>query len=234
MSSPQVRYHDGSNRRTLILESTRVLTAYGLILVHLYRLSQSLAAWHWTCLLAIVLAWIAADFVSGMVHWLADTWGSETMPWLGPRFLTPFRVHHVTPQSFLDCNFMDTNGDTAMLGVPFLISMFFIPIDNAIGYWFTVFMVAFCFFAIPTNQIHQWSHMPKPPRWVGFLQRSGLILSSTAHRKHHFGEHAQHYCITTGFCNVFLDRIGYFRTLEHCVTRVTGIQPRQDEQERSN
>lgn len=235
MSSPQVRYHEGSNKRTLIFETICVLLAYGLILVHLYRIAHNLNHWHWSCLLGILLAWVAADFVSGMVHWLADTWGSESMPLLGSRFLSPFRVHHVTPKSFLECNFMDTNGDTAMLGIPFLLSIFLIPIDSTIGFWWTVSLIAFCFFAIPTNQIHQWAHMEEsPPRWVSFLQRRGLILSPSAHRKHHSGEHAQHYCITTGFCNLPLERIRFFKFLERCVTLVTGIQPRQDEQDQSN
>jgi len=57
--------------------------------------------------------------MSGLVHWLADTWGSEELPIVGPRFLRPFRVHHVTPTSFVECTFMDTNGDTALIGIPF-------------------------------------------------------------------------------------------------------------------
>ncbi len=233
MKSPQARYHEGSSKRTLVFETCCVLTAYGLILLHLYRISNHFSLWHWDCLFAILLGWLAADLASGVVHWLADTWGSESMPWLGPRFLTPFRVHHVTPHSFLECKFMDTNGDTAMIGIPFLLSILILPIATATGFWWTIFATAFCAFAIPTNQIHQWAHMPHPPRWVSWLQQSGLILSSSAHRKHHSGEHAQNYCITTGFCNRILDRIRFFRFLEWCVTRATGFQPREDEQVKS-
>lgn len=223
------RVHDGSSKQTFLFESFCVISAYGLIAVHGYRLSQNAAMWNWSCILAIACGWIAADFVSGLVHWLADTWGSETMPWIGPRFLKPFRVHHTTPESFLECKFMDTNGDTALIGIPFLLSVFAVPLTSHWGFWFALFLTSFCLFALPTNQIHQWAHMSRPPRFVRWLQASGLILSTDSHGLHHSGAHSQHYCITTGFCNRLLERICFFRILENAISRCTGLQPRSDE-----
>ncbi len=173
------RVHDGSSKQTFLFESFCVISAYGLIAFHGYRLSQNAAMWNWSCILAIACGWIAADFVSGLVHWLADTWGSETMPWIGPRFLKPFRVHHTTPESFLECKFMDTNGDTALIGIPFLLFIFAVPLSSHWGFWLALFLTSFCLFALPTNQIHQWAHMSRPPRMVRWLQASGLILSPT-------------------------------------------------------
>lgn len=229
MSSSRVRVHDGSSQPTFLFESFCVLSAYGLVFTHLLRVFQHGSPWHWGCVIAILLGWIAADFVSGMVHWLADTWGSESLFWIGPRFLRPFRVHHVTPTSFLDCNFMDTNGDTALLGIPFLLAIFAIPLSTFPGWIAAIFLISFCLFALPTNQIHQWAHMQTPPRAVQWLQRSGLILSRVAHDRHHSDGHQQHYCITTGFCNSGLEKIRFFPVLERLVTKLTGLKPRQDE-----
>ena len=230
-SSP-IRQHDGSGPVLHLFEAACVITAIGLILVHACRLWHHEAAWNWLTPILILLACPAADFVSGLVHWLADTWGQESLPVIGPRFLRPFRVHHVTPMSFLKCGFFDTNGDTALIGLPILLSVFALPLDELWGCLFAEFIVAFCAWALPTNQIHQWAHMPEPPRWVAGLQRWGLILSPSMHLRHHLHPHTGHYCITTGWCNRWLDSIGFFRRLEQLVVRVTGFQPRADEDSR--
>lgn len=228
MSEPVSRKHDGSSASLFLFETTCVLIAYALVITHGYRILSS-GGWTWSWLLAIMLAWVVADLVSGFVHWLADTWGSETMPWIGPRFLKPFRVHHVTPTSFVECSFMDTNGDTALIAIPFLLGVFAIPLSSPMGLWWAVFGASFCLFALPTNQIHQWAHREDPPRLVRILQRYGLILSPSHHQRHHSGSHDGYYCISSGFCNYWLERVGFFRYMEHLVTALTRIRPRAEE-----
>jgi ubiquitin-conjugating enzyme E2 variant len=94
-----------------------------------------------------------------------------------------------------------------------------------------VALVAFCAVSLPTNQVHQWAHMTSPPRLVRRLQRAGLILSHEQHGRHHLEPYVENYCIATGWCNRCLTAIGLFSMLERTVTMVTGLQPRQDEQE---
>jgi ubiquitin-conjugating enzyme E2 variant len=228
---PIARQHDGSSLWTFWFEIVCVFTAVSLIIAHFVVVWQYREHWTWWQIVAIVLAWPAADFVSGIVHWLADTWGSEKFPILGPRFIRPFRVHHVTPTSFLECNFFDTNGDTCLIAIPVLLSFFALPLDTSWGISVLTFGVCFCAFAIPTNQIHQWAHMPQPPRWVKLLQSYGLILSNEEHSRHHTLPYAGYYCITTGFCNRWLERIYFFRGLECLITTMTGIPPRLEEQQ---
>jgi hypothetical protein len=224
------RKHDGSGLLTFWFETACVFTAVGLIIAHFVTLWHHRAQWNVWQLLAIALAWPAADLVSGIVHWSADTWGSEKFPILGPRFIRPFRVHHDTPTSFLECNFFDTNGDTCLVAIPILLSFFLISPTSSWGLISITFGVWFCLFAIPTNQIHQWAHMPQPPRWVCWLQRCRIILSNEEHARHHTLPYDGHYCITTGFCNRWLERFGFFRLLERSITAVTGIPARQEEQ----
>lgn len=228
-SSPVDRMHDGSGTFLYLFETTCVLAAYGLVIVHSLRLFQHLEWFHWAAVLAVATAWPCADLMSGIVHWLADTWGREDFPILGPRFLKPFRVHHVTPTSFVKCGFIDTNGDTALIGIPFLLSIFLWPLDSYAGFVMASFQLAFCVFALPTNQIHQWAHSPKPPKIVTILQKLRLILPPSSHQLHHAGTHDRDYCITSGCCNRILERIQFFRTLEWMVEQATGFKPRADE-----
>jgi hypothetical protein len=115
-----------------------------------------------------------------------------------------------------------------------LAKFFWMPLDTGYGLFAFLFGICFCAFAIPTNQIHQWAHMPQPPRWVRRLQRYRLVLSNEEHALHHTLPYDGHYCITTGFCNRWLERIRFFRSLEWIITWFTGIPPRREEQRQRN
>jgi ubiquitin-conjugating enzyme E2 variant len=197
--------------------------------VHLRRLAGAGALFEWWTPLVVLAALLLADFASGLVHWGADTWGSERMPVLGRRFLHPFRVHHLNPEDILRRGFVDLNGDVALLSLPLLAGGLLIPLSDAEGRVATVFCVALGACALPTNQIHQWAHRSQAPAWVRWLQRRGLILSRERHALHHAAPYTTHYCITTGWCNPALTRVSFFRRLEGWISRATGLVPRSDE-----
>jgi hypothetical protein len=176
-----------------------------------------------------VLGAIVADFVSGLVHWLADTWGSESMPVLGRRLIHPFRVHHVNPRDLLRRSFVDCNGDVALLTCPVFLAAWLMPLADEAGACASIFLLALATTSLPTNQVHQWAHQSQPPRAVAWLQRAGLILGRAQHARHHTPPYAANYCIATGWCNRTLAAIGFFPALERVITRVTGIPPRQDD-----
>lgn len=161
--------HDEISRLRRAFEMTCLGTAGLLLVTQIVRVGAALDAPAWWLPVPWLLGMIAADFVSGMVHWTADTWGSESLPLVGRRFMRPFRGHHVNPDDFLRRPFIDTNGDVALLVIPFLLAMFLIPLDAE-------------------------------------------------------------YCISTGWCNGLLTRLDFFRRLERVVTRLTGLQPRDDDQ----
>ncbi|MBI3865840.1 MAG: carotenoid synthesis regulator CarF, partial [Planctomycetia bacterium] len=228
MSLPQ---HDDFSlpRRAFSIASIAIAT--GLLLWNIVRLASVEDLWNWWTPLVIAAGMLAADFLSGMIHWAADTWGSETMPVIGRRLLHPFRVHHVNPDDFLRRRFIDTNGDVAFLAIPVLIAALSLPAGGA---WLgipAVFVTACCAIGLLTNQVHQWAHMSRPPLVVRVLQDSGIILGRGAHRRHHTYPYAANYCISTGWCNRPLASIDFFRRLERAVTLVTGLVPRHDDDE---
>jgi plasmanylethanolamine desaturase len=213
-----------------VLWSMSIATATIGIAALAARLAAAGEVWSWWAVPALLAGLLAADFGSGLVHWGADTWGRDDLPFIGPRLLVPFRVHHINPADFLRRSFIDTNGDVALLALPLLAALWFLPLDGKGGVALSLFGLSFCSAGTMTNQIHQWAHMPSPPRAVRFLQNAGLFLGRTDHAAHHDRPYHAHYCITTGWCNRPLDSIGFFRTMERVITLVTGAYPRHDDE----
>jgi ubiquitin-conjugating enzyme E2 variant len=222
--------HDEVRPHTRVLEVASLLGAAALLVWHLVRFAAVPDLLAWWLPVALLAGVLAADFASGLVHWFADTWGSETMPVLGRRLLRPFRVHHVNPDDFLRRNFIDCNGDVALLTSLFLLVALLIPLTTEFGRVAAVLVVAFCAAGLPTNQLHQWAHMTDAPWPVAWLQRWGLILSYEQHQRHHAAPYVRNYCIATGWCNRPLTALGFFPALERLITRLTGLQPRSDDQ----
>jgi ubiquitin-conjugating enzyme E2 variant len=196
-----------------------------------FRLARTLDLLQWWVPIALVGGVALADFSSGLLHWAADTWGSADLPVIGPRILVPFRVHHLNPDDFLRRTFLDTNGDVAALAILPMLAVLWIPLDARQGQALALAGWGFCAMGAMTNQIHQWAHMPTPPRAVAVLQAVRLVLRPDDHARHHGRPYDGAYCITTGWCNRSLEAVAFFRRLEDIVTRVTGGLPRHDEQQ---
>ncbi len=221
--------HDELGRATRTCEALSIAAALALLGLNVARLASAPPAFSWPVLAAVALGAIAADFASGVVHWIADTWGRESLPVLGRRLIRPFRVHHVNPRDFLRRGFVDCNGDVALVTIPFFLAACLTPLSSEAGRVAAVFLFAFATTALPTNQVHQWAHQSTPPRVVAWLQRAGLILGRAPHARHHTKPHVTDYCIATGWCNRALDALGFFPALERAISCATGLEPRQDD-----
>jgi len=169
-----------------------------------------------------------ADFATGLVHWVCDTWGDPRTPWVGPGLIASFREHHDDPSAMLDHDWIEVNGEVAIAACA-AFALMTLPISDA---WLSesAFTAAFVWAGIScgalANQLHQWAHVSRPPRAVRRLQRAGLILSRKRHGVHHRAPNTRAYCISTGWSNPLLDAVGFWRALECGVTRLTGAEPR--------
>lgn len=129
----------------------------------------------------------------------------------------------------------ETNGDNLLIVTPFvgwfLYKSYTYPADLlARDSRFEIFVFVLGVFVILTNQIHKWSHMYYGlPSWVEFLQDHHVILPKKHHRVHHVSPHEVYFCITTGWLNYPLEQIGFFRSLEWLIEKVTGVPPRFDD-----
>jgi hypothetical protein len=182
----------------------------------------------WLAPILLVLAYLAADFLSGFVHFLADNFGSYDTPILGPNFIEPFREHHVDPKGIVGHDFVDANGNNSLATLPFMLFVWIVvPLETwYYGYLFGTFFLFLCLAAFLTNQFHKWAHMDDPPAFVGWLQARGVILSQEHHDIHHESPYDTYYCITAGFWNPLLDRIRFYERTERLIRRsVPGTDP---------
>jgi plasmanylethanolamine desaturase len=182
----------------------------------------------WLAPILLVLAYLAADFLSGFVHFLADNFGSYDTPILGPNFIEPFREHHVDPKGIVGHDFVDANGNNSLATLPFMLFVWIVvPLETwYYGYLFGTFFLFLCLAAFLTNQFHKWAHMDAPPAFVGWLQARGVILSQEHHDIHHESPYDTYYCITAGFWNPLLDRIRFYERTERLIRRsVPGTDP---------
>ena len=170
-------------------------------------------------ILILVLAIATADFVSGLIHWFADNYGSEEWPVIGPGLIEPFRNHHDNPNSMIGQEFWKTNFSTmavAVLMLPFA----FLMSGFAAKWW-----VASCVIGAFTNQFHKMAHETVNPWWWKALESSKLVLSRQRHSRHHRPPRRQAYCITSGWMNPVLERIYFFEVLEWAIFKLCKIKP---------
>jgi ubiquitin-conjugating enzyme E2 variant len=193
-----------------------------------------LAARTWTSLeqpmlltLAIVTGFFLADFISGFVHWFFDTWFSPDTPYIGRAFVRTFREHHVDPKAITRHDFVETNGSNMIAGSVLVVTgHLFAQAEGA----FTAASFLFAgLFTSVTSQVHKWAHADRVPKLVALLQRARLILTKSAHARHHAAPFDRAYCITSGWLNATLQYTRFFRFLERVVSATTGALPRKDD-----
>jgi ubiquitin-conjugating enzyme E2 variant len=213
--------------RTLEISS---IVTYGVMMVALgLRLWPEGRTQVWLMVAALFTGFLAADFISGFVHWAADTWGSISMPWIGNALIRPFREHHVDQKEITRHDFVETNGNNCLISIPTIAICLWMPIHHWLGLFVSASLGSMVLWVMATNQFHKWSHLDEPKGLIAWLQRLHLILPPEHHAVHHAAPHTDYYCITVGWLNPPLKWVGFFRISERLVTLCTGLLPRADD-----
>ena len=181
----------------------------------------------WLVVLGIPLGLVFGDFVTGMVHWVGDTYFSEDTPIIGPSLLKPFRLHHVYPRDICTHNLVTTLGNSCIIAVPALLLCLYLMLTGPVSAWLAfavLFVTILAIATVATNQFHKWAHEEQPSSFAKWLQRKRLVLEPRHHGLHHTTPHDSHYCITNGWLNPLLNRVRFFRAMEKFLS-VFGIKP---------
>jgi hypothetical protein len=169
---------------------------------------------------AAVAGWAATDLISGIVHWFCDTFFDERTPAIGPALIGPFREHHHDPLAITRRGFLEVNRSNYVVMIPVLATVLWrgTPAGGA-----TTFAHAFLLFAgiavALTNQFHKWAHSPRPSRLAAWLQESRLAVGPAHHALHHASD-TRAFCVTTGWWDGVLDRVGVFERMKWAVERM--------------
>jgi ubiquitin-conjugating enzyme E2 variant len=162
---------------------------------------------------------VAADFVTGFLHWLCDTFFAEDTPVIGPAVIEPFREHHRDPLAMTQRAFLRVSNSNVVATCVMLASVFAWralrggPPSAFVDAWITSLACALWL----TNQLHKWAHVPRVPGSVAWLQRARLILPPAHHARHHTAADGRAFCVTTGWLNPLMDGARVFRTAERLV-----------------
>lgn len=174
---------------------------------------------------AALVGFLAADFVSGCVHWIADTYFDPTTPVLGPLLVEPFRDHHRDPEEITRHGFLELLGNNALATLPLGVGLLLWggPGSSLAAQALHAVVCGLAAALFATNALHCWAHSAAPPTLVAWLQRHRLVLSPEMHRRHHDGGHDRSYCVTSGWLNPLLDRLYFFARIERWVARAGGL-----------
>ncbi len=163
------------------------------------------------------------DFLSGVFHWLEDSYGTERTPVLGRFIVIPNIIHHHHPRDFVKSPFWHRNIVTMLLGACILILVALL-----LGRSWELYLVcglgAFC------NEFHCWAHRSPEENGpiITALHRLRILQTPRHHAEHHTNPKNRAYCVFTNFTNPLLDKIEFWRRAEAIIAFVFGVGPRPD------
>jgi len=178
-----------------------------------HRLLAPAPAWGLALLvLSLPMAYYLADLLTGLIHWVCDSFGSEHTPLWGPMLVGPFRRHHRDPLQITRISLLENLGASALAGdgVLWLWSPWSADLDATVpglaGRLLALWVIVF---AVLSNLLHRWSHLPvsRRPAWMRWAQRHHLLLNSQSHGRHHRRPRRVNYCILSGWANPLANRI---------------------------
>lgn len=159
-------------------------------------------------LLYIFSAILVADFITGLLHWIEDTYGLPSWPFIGKTVIVANINHHKHPSM---AGFMGSL--LARLGSPLYIFVGVIGATWLAG-WFTWWLLLVGCLAMLGNEVHNWNHDICRHWSINLLRNGGIIQSKKHHAIHHIPPYDKRYCTLTNYLNPILDTFKFWRAIE--------------------
>jgi hypothetical protein len=178
----------------------------------------------WFYILNTIGAFFLAEFITGMVYFVEDTYGTQVSNKLIQKhIIIPNLEHHYNPLKMTKKTWLQTIKATtiAMGYVNFIILIIYPRI--IFHYFYGMTSIFIC----SANLIHKWAHTPKKslPRFVQVLQDNGILQTHYNHSLHHL-ELNSDYCVMSNLMNYPLNYIGFWNKIELLMIKIFDIHPR--------
>lgn len=160
----------------------------------------------------VISAYLMADFISGLFHWMEDRYFTVDMPIIGEYIAAPNEKHHIEPLAFLKGNYWTRNWTT-------ILPALFVALICLSFYQFWLALVFII--SSQSNEIHCWSHSKGSVNiFIKTLQETGLLQSPSHHGQHHYSPFAKRFCVLTNILNPILDVTRFWRGLEYILLQL--------------
>src|SRR5581483_222146 len=166
---------------------------------------------------------LAADFATGLFHWLEDAYAREDTPVIGKIIAKPNILHHHYPHAMARHSWWKTSRELmlAALGI--------VVVAALLGY-FSWEIVLFALLVGNSNEFHKWAHRNRAENGpvISFLHRFHLLQGTRHHAMHHTDPKDSHYCTITELLNPILDGTRFWSKLEGLLEKTLGWKRRVD------
>lgn len=175
-------------------------------------------------LIKIISAYLMADFLTGIYHWIKDTYFGPFTPFIGKKLIWSSRLHHIRPRYVIEFSDWELFSSSAKWTLLWMGPFFYFT-------GITIFMVTLLITISLNDVIHKYAHMfdIERPIWATIMQKIYIFQSHDEHHLHHISPHEINYCPITPYVNIILEKIDFWKKIEFFIEKYLGIKPRAKE-----
>lgn len=179
-----------------------------------------------TWLLTALIAYLGADFSTGVIHWIIDAYFSTKSSNPLVRYISVHNeLHHVEPNAFLKYHWVQNIFSSLPTYAVAMTLMLLTYPSITLGLMFTMGLFG--------NLVHRWTHQRPVPYPVKLLQKLYILQTPRHHRVHHFEKGVRkpsyapgnNYCAIGNLVNPVLEAISFWRCMEYVVYGLVRIEP---------
>jgi len=170
--------------------------------------------------LTVLLAWLLADFMSGILHWLQDKHLNDNSKYEFLRRVNSDNTrHHTHPAYLTKLTHWENINTTLAVVLPLILILSLLGAPDII--------LLALLFSIFANIVHRYAHLPvsRVPFWILQMQKTGLFISFDHHNKHHYNQYGLipkekstiRFCPMSNWLNPILDYIKFWKFMDYVV-----------------